>query len=87
VGLDTVELVMQVEKHFRVDIPDSEASHLATVGMLHSWVVADSIVWAGPQVDPQRVFVELRELICTQLGVDPSEVVSEARFVQDLHAD
>ena len=83
-GLDTVELVMQVEKHFGIDIPDSEASELVTVGMLHSWVVAELNRVGRPQVDPQGVFVELRELICNQLGVEHSKVVPEARFVQGL---
>ena len=34
-GLDNVELVMKVEEHFDLSIPDADASTLVTVGMLH----------------------------------------------------
>jgi acyl carrier protein len=86
-GLDSVELVMKVEEHFDVSIPDADASTLVTVGMLHSWVVNELGRLNRPNVDSTIVFNELRDLICRQLGVKPDRVVPEARFVQDLHID
>ena len=35
-GLDTVELVMAVEEHFEIEIPDEIAATLETVGQLHN---------------------------------------------------
>jgi acyl carrier protein len=39
-GLDSVELVMDVEKHFSISIPDSEAEKAYTVGKLVDCVAA-----------------------------------------------
>lgn len=85
-GLDTIELFLNVEKHFQIKIPDPVASTVMTVGLLHRWVV-EELNRQGRPTDAQRVYSERRNLICGQLGVEPGEVVPEARFVQDLHAD
>src|SRR5205809_427702 len=37
-GLDLVELVMEVEDEFGIQIADDDASHIETVGQLHSYV-------------------------------------------------
>jgi acyl carrier protein len=85
-GLDSVELVMATEEHFGIEIPDDVAGTLVTVGALHACVVSELERVGRPQ-DPMGVFVELRELICDQLGIAPERVVLEARFVQDLKMD
>jgi acyl carrier protein len=46
-GLDTVELVMEIEDEFRIRIPDKDAERLQTVGMLVDYVV--SRVRPGPR--------------------------------------
>jgi acyl carrier protein len=86
-GLDSVELVMSVEEHFGITIPDDDASTLTTVGKLHYWVVNQLQRLKRPEVDSTVVFQELRQLICDQLGIAPDRVIAEARFVQDLHVD
>jgi acyl carrier protein len=86
-GLDSVELVMAVEQHFGVSIPDSDASTLVTVGKLHAWVVNELLRLNRPDVEAGVVFEQLRELVCDQLRIAPERVVPEARFVQDLHMD
>jgi acyl carrier protein len=86
-GLDSVELVMAVEEHFGISIPDDDASTLVTVGKLYNWVVSELHRLKRPGVDPTVVFNELRQLICDQLGVSADRVVSGARFVQDLNVD
>ena len=45
-GLDSVELIMEVEKHFSISIPDPEAEKAATVGKLVDIVAR--ILRAGP---------------------------------------
>jgi len=62
-GLDSVELVMKVEEHFDVSIPDADASTLGTVGLLHNWVVNELRRLNRPNVDSTTVFYELRDLI------------------------
>ena len=86
-GLDTVELVMAVEEHFDIEIPNDVAETLTTVGILHSFVVSELQRLRRQPVDPATVFTELRELICHHAGVKPEQVVPEATFVDDLGMD
>jgi acyl carrier protein len=86
-GLDSVELVMKVEEHFDITIPDDQASLLTTVGKLHAWVVDELLRLNRAEINSTVVFGELRELICRQLSISPDRVVPDARFVQDLHID
>lgn len=85
-GLDSVELVMATEERFGIEIPDHIAETLFTVGSLHDFVVSE-LQRVGRPRDAEVVFVDLRELICVQLGIKPERVVPEARFVQDLNID
>jgi acyl carrier protein len=85
-GLDTVELVMSVEGHFDITIPDHIAEKIVTVGDLHAYVVSE-LTRLGRDASPAVVFADLRYLIVDQLGVKVDEVVMDARFFQDLRAD
>jgi acyl carrier protein len=87
VGLDTVELVMTVEKEFSLTIPDAAAAKMLTVGDLHSFLVTELQRLERPDVNEEHIFERLREIICAQLGVKPAAVVPSARFVADLGAD
>ena len=85
-GLDSVELVMNTEEHFGIEIPDHVAETLFTVGDLHGFIVGE-LNRTGRRQDPDVVFVELRQLICDQFGVNPARVVAEAGIVKDLGID
>ena len=86
-GLDTVDLVMAVEEHFQIEIPDEIAATLETVGLLHKFVVVQIQRRSLLRVDEAAVFSELKEIICDQAGVLPDEVVPNAYFVKDLLLD
>jgi acyl carrier protein len=86
-GLDTVELVMKVENHFEIEIPNAEAAKLATVGALHGYVVAELRRQGRFGGNTEEVYGQLRHIICRQLGVRPELVLPAARFVEDLGAD
>jgi acyl carrier protein len=85
-GLDSVELVMNAEEHFGIEVPDDVAETLFTVGDLHGFIVAELNRIGRPQ-NPEIVFVQLRQLICDQFGVTPERVVAEAGIVKDLGID
>lgn len=85
-GLDSVELVMEAEDHFGIKIPDDVAETLLTVGSMHDFVVLE-LQRVGRPRNPDAVLLELRKLICDQLGVSPERVVPGARFVEDLNVD
>ena len=86
-GLDTVELVLAVEEAFDIQIPNTIAEKLLTVGELHEFVIAELIRCGRAKVDRNEVYDILRNLICSQFGVRPEEVIPTARFVEDLRAD
>jgi acyl carrier protein len=85
-GLDSVELVMNAEEHFGIEIPDHVAEALFTVGDLHGFIVAE-LNRLGRRPNPEIVFVELRQLICDQFGIKPERIVAEAGIVKDLGID
>jgi acyl carrier protein len=85
-GLDTVELVIRVEKAFDIEIPDADAATLVTVGDLQAYV-GGVLRRQGRIESADSVDAQLRDIICDQLGVEPEDVVPSARFVDDLGAD
>jgi acyl carrier protein len=86
-GLDSVELVMKVEKHFDISIPDEDAEKLYTVGLLHEYVYAALQRRSPGCKGYTQVFDEIQSLVVAQLGIDPSLVQPEAHFVNDLRID
>lgn len=86
-GLDTVELVLNIEEEFGLEIPNDAAGRMFTVGDVHSFLVRELERRGQTAVDESRIFERLREIVCTQLGVKPEAVVPGARFVEDLGAD
>jgi acyl carrier protein len=85
-GLDTVELVLSVEKLFDIEIPNDVAEKLDTVGKLHAFIVSELVRLERERINPDIVFDQLRTVISALLAVKPSQVVPEARFVKDLDA-
>ncbi len=49
-GLDTVELVMEIEDAFSIKIPDDEASHMVTAGDVFDYIVAKTSVTTNSSV-------------------------------------
>ncbi len=86
-GLDTVELVFAIEKHFAIDIPNEVAARLTTVGEMHEYVYSELHRLGRRTYGYTQVFDELREIIVEQIGVDPRQVQPEASFVYDLKMD
>lgn len=89
-GLDIVELVMEVEAEFRVDIPDEDASRLGTVGALYDYVarrldpgLIDSR--GGPYSG--ELWERYLDVVERESGAPRIELRPEARFVQDLRMD
>jgi acyl carrier protein len=92
-GLDIVELVMEIERTFAIDIPDADAERLRTVGDMYEYLRArvEPEAWAPqpPDADPtdDPLWIDLLDVIETETGVERERLVPGASFVEDLDLD
>ncbi|RXK81057.1 hypothetical protein ESB13_22040 [Filimonas effusa] len=86
-GLDSVELVMEVEKTFNISIPDEEASQCTTVGELHDTVARHLNNIGSRQCASQLLFYRLRRALGELAGMSPKAItpahVPEELFPKD----
>lgn len=85
-GLDSVELLLAIEEEFGVDIPNSDAEKMITVGDVYEWLK----IHAG-NIDPansqEQIWRRLVEVFVRQALVSPEQVKPDARIVRDLGID
>jgi acyl carrier protein len=92
VGLDSVEIIMDIEDRFGIEITDAEAARCAAVGDLLGCVIAK--LEAGETTKPQpaqwtkpQVLEEIRDIIVEQVGVRRDRITLEASLTGDLRID
>ena len=87
-GLDIVEMVIEVETSFGITISDQDASQLRTVGDLYQYVAA-SVVPADESAKSCEgaLWERYLDVLEREIRVARSELRPEARFVQDLGMD
>ncbi|MEQ8843587.1 MAG: hypothetical protein RIB58_01935 [Phycisphaerales bacterium] len=72
-GLDGVELVMEIEDHFKVTLPDSECSEVRTVADLAALVIS-RLPGTSPGCPTARRYFRIRDLTVEATGVPPRSV-------------
>ena len=88
-GLDSVELLLRVEREFDVELSDDEASSIFTVGDLHHCLVRK---WEAKARKDRLNGIEptwqaLCDVIVDQLVIPPDQIAPNARIVEDLGID
>lgn len=68
-GLDSVELIIEVEKHFNISIPDKEAEKIYTVQDFADCVYTKVLLNATERCKSQLLFYKLRNHFTEKLGV------------------
>ena|SRR5439155_24042165 len=89
-GLDTVEMVMEVESTFGIAIPDADAAKLTTVGALYDYVagqIAPHTVVAAYGPYAGELWERYLDVLEREIGIRRVALRPEARFVQDLGMD
>ena len=89
-GLDTVELLIELEQHFDITVPDEKAGKMLTVGDVYEYILealAKKRHAIVPELAKEVVWNQIVEIFVNQLGVKPEEVTKTSRIVQDLGAD
>jgi acyl carrier protein len=91
-GLDTVELLWEVEAAFQIRISNEEAERLKTVGQLNECIarlVAERHSLSGrPTIPaPEVTWPLLVPIVVETLGVAAEKVTPTAEWKRDLGAD
>lgn len=91
-GLDSVEIVMELEREFRIRVPDDEAERVRTVDDLVGLVVRALKASDDPPVLENAhlrtiVFEKIRDIVAGVIGIDARRVVPSARLHDDLGMD
>lgn len=73
-GLDSVELVMEVEKAFNIRIPDREAEKIITVGDFHNCVWRYLEEKQNDKCVSQQLFYKLRRLLADAFQLKKEEI-------------
>ena len=81
-GLDTVELIMHVERAFGIDVPNAEVGALGTVGDLHACVLRHK-----PDADPSAAWARLVGIFVEEYAIPAERIRPEASIVRDLGLD
>ena len=80
-GLDTVELVLEIEEAFGISIPDDRASRMLTVGDVYEFILentADSTLKSSTCLSA-AAFYDLRRYV-RSLGLSPSEILPKTKL-------
>lgn len=83
-GIDIVELVMEAEEEFEIQIPDQIAAGVTTAGELSELIRQRLAARGLPELDP---WPRVQRLISEQLGVALENVTPNSHFVRDLGCD
>jgi acyl carrier protein len=87
-GLNSVEIVMEVENEFGISIPDADVAYDMRVGELADYI-SRRVREAGnlKGLSKADVLLSVRQLISEQMGMPMDEITPEKRFQADLHID
>ena len=85
-GLDTVELVLQLEDEFSIQMSDQRASEIITVGELTDYIV-QLVAERGLAIEAAEVYSRVREILIENYAVKPAAIERDARIVKDLGLD
>jgi acyl carrier protein len=82
-GLDSVELVMEWEDAFAIDIPNEVAERLQTVRDATDWITAH-LAATGRARPRAQVLDVVCAITCEQRGTTRDRLTEDTSFVEDL---
>ena len=85
-GLDTIELVLEIEEEFGIELPDSEAQSILTVGELSQWIARATSSIDNP-VSFDHAYSRLEQILEERFKVKKNLITPSTKFVKDLGLD
>ncbi len=82
-GLDSVELLVEIEKEFGIEISDLEAENIYTIGDFYEVILKKD----SEEKNIEDVLQRLKTLISNKLGMDIKKLKLEMSIVNDLGLD
>jgi hypothetical protein len=86
-GLDGVELVMEFEDEFEIQISDAEAAAMQTIGDVVRYVASRTDQQATDAADIQTIRHRVCVIVSEQMGVPYASLSDPTRFVEDLNVN
>ena len=83
-GLDTVEIVIDVEDKFDIKIPDDEVALITEVGEFVVYIINACEVQNGSKLEFDYVFTFLKQHMERNFDVPIDKVELSSKFVDDL---
>ncbi len=83
-GLDTVEIVIDVEDKFDIKIPDEEVTLITEVGEFVVYIINACEVQNGSQLEFDYVYSWLKKHMKKNFNVPIDKVELSSKFVDDL---
>lgn len=83
-GLDSVELLIEIENEFQIEISNIEAENIITIGDFHK-TISQKIDLT--KTTEEAIFQKLREVVSDKVGFDIDEIHYQTKIVDDLRID
>jgi acyl carrier protein len=85
-GLQVVEIILELEERFSVCIPDDVAGNCVTVGDMQCAIVDLLAADRGcePAVLMQEVFDGIVSVVSEQTGISPANISADSSWIGDI---
>ena len=86
-GLETIELVQQIEEDYNIALPDEDLADISVVGEFCLYVANEVNVIGEQELELEDVFAHLVVLLESKFDVPAGSVTLKSHFVSDLGLD
>jgi acyl carrier protein len=88
VGLDTIEFILWSEKEFEIEIPDSDAENIFTVGQFSTYVRNRLLDIHGTNAPSEvDIFERIKKFLVSEFKIAAEKINHNSNFVKDLRLD
>ena len=86
-GLDTVEVVINIEKKYKIEISDEDAASIATIGEIAAYIVVTTKLQNNDEYEFDDVVDYLKNMIHKDFDVPLEKIEINSHVVFDLGLD